>query len=127
MIFLFSSTGHRRLHILMATKKEKPPETAQRIRIKLRAYDNKIIDKSAKQIVDTIERNGGQVNGPVPLPTQIHKYTVNRSAFIDKNSREQFEMRVHKRLIDISNPNSKIIDSLMNLNLPAGVDIELKM
>ncbi len=113
--------------LIMVTKKEKPPEIAQRIRIKLRAYDNKIIDKSAKQIVDTIERNGGKVNGPVPLPTQIRKYTVNRSAFIDKNSREQFEMRVHKRLIDISNPNSKIIDSLMNLNLPAGVDIELKM
>ena len=111
----------------MTTKKEKPAELAQRIRIKLRAYDNKIIDKSAKQIVDTIERNGGKVNGPVPLPTQIRKYTVNRSSFIDKNSREQFEMRVHKRLIDISNPNSKIIDSLMNLNLPAGVDIELKM
>ena len=111
----------------MVKKKEKPAEIAQRIRIKLRAYDNKIIDKSAKQIVDTIERNGGIVNGPVPLPTQIHKYTVNRSSFIDKNSREQFEMRVHKRLIDISNPNSKIIDSLMNLNLPAGVDIELKM
>ncbi len=108
-------------------KTQKPAEVAQRIRIKLRAYDNKIIDKSAKQIVDTIERNGGVVNGPVPLPTQIHKYTVNRSSFIDKNSREQFEMRVHKRLIDISNPNSKIIDSLMNLNLPAGVDIELKM
>ena len=108
-------------------KTQKPAEVAQRSRIKLRAYDNKIIDKSAKQIVDTIERNGGVVNGPVPLPTQIHKYTVNRSSFIDKNSREQFEMRVHKRLIDISNPNSKIIDSLMNLNLPAGVDIELKM
>ena len=111
----------------MATKKEKPPETAQRIRIKLRAYDNKIIDKSAKQIVDTIERNGGQVNGPVPLPTQIHKYTVNRSAFIDKNSREQFEMRIHKRLIDITAPTPKIIDALTNLSLPAGVDIEIKM
>ncbi len=111
----------------MATKKEKTVETTQRIRIKLKAYDSKIIDKSAKQIVDTIERNGGQVVGPVPMPTEIHKYTVNRSAFIDKNSREQFEMRVHKRLLDISNPNQKIIDSLMNLNLPAGVDIELKM
>jgi len=111
----------------MPTKKEKPVEVSQRIRIKLKAYDNKIIDKSAKQIVETIERNGGQVVGPVPLPTAIHKYTVNRSAFIDKNSREQFEMRVHKRLIDITNPSSKIIDSLMNLNLPAGVDIELKM
>ena len=86
-----------------------------------------IIDKSAKQIVETIERNGGKVIGPVPLPTEIHKYTVNRASFIDKNSREQFEMRVHKRLIDIPSHNSKIIDSLMNLNLPAGVDIELKM
>ena len=111
----------------MSTKKEKPIEVSQRIRIKLKAYDNKIIDKSARQIVETIERNSGQVIGPVPLPTSIHKYTVNRSAFIDKNSREQFEMRVHKRLIDILNPNSKIIDSLMNLNLPAGVDIEIKM
>lgn len=110
----------------MATKKEQP-EIQQRIRIKLKAYDNKIIDKSAKQIVETIERNGGKVTGPVPLPTAIHKYTVNRSSFIDKTSREQFEMRVHKRLIDIGNPNPKIIDSLMNLNLPAGVDIELKM
>ncbi len=113
--------------IKMPSKKDKTPEIAQRIRIKLRAYDNKIIDKSAKQIVETIERSGGAVIGPVPLPTEIHKYTVNRSSFVDKNSREQFEMRVHKRLIDISGPNSKIIDSLMNLNLPAGVDIELKM
>lgn len=111
----------------MPTKKAKPEEISQRIRIKLKAYDNKIIDKSAKQIVETIERNNGIVVGPVPLPTEIRKYTVNRSAFIDKNSREQFEMRVHKRLIDITNPSSKIIDSLMNLNLPAGVDIELKM
>ena len=99
----------------------------QSIRIKLKAYDNNIIDKSAKQIVETIERNGGRVIGPVPLPTEIHKYTVNRASFIDKNSREQFEMRVHKRLIDIPSYSSKIIDSLMNLNLPAGVDIELKM
>lgn len=111
----------------MPAKKEKPVQISQRVRIKLKAYDNKIIDKSARQIVETIERNGGQVIGPVPLPTEIHKYTVNRAAFIDKNSREQFEMRVHKRLIDITSPNSKIIDSLMNLNLPAGVDIEIKM
>src|SRR4051812_32610845 len=105
----------------------KKSETSQRIRIKLKAYDNKIIDKSAAQIVDTIERNGGTPIGPVPLPTEIQKYTVNRSSFIDKNSREQFEMRTHKRLIDIENPTPKIIDSLMNLNLPAGVDIEVKM
>ncbi len=111
----------------MAPKKEPKKEASQRIRIKLKAYDNKIIDKSAKQIVETIERNGGKVVGPVPLPTEIHKYTVNRASFIDKNSREQFEMRVHKRLIDIPTYSAKIIDSLMNLNLPAGVDIELKM
>jgi|SRR3989338_2780190 len=106
---------------------KKITETQQRIRIKLKAYDNKVIDKSAKQIVETITRYGGKVVGPVPLPTEIHKYTVNRSTFVHKNSREQFEMRVHKRLIDITNPGSKIIDALMNLNLPAGVDIEVKM
>ena len=98
-----------------------------KIRIKLRAYDNKIIDKSAQQIVETIERYGGKPIGPVPLPTEIRKYTVNRSAFIDKNSREQFEMRIHKRMIDVSEATPKVIDSLMNLNLPAGVDIEVKM
>src|SRR3989344_4964825 len=111
----------------MATKKEKEKDISQRIRIKLRAYDNKIIDKSAQQIVDTIERYGGKPVGPVPLPTEIHKYTVNRSTFIDKTSREQFEMRTHKRIIDITSPTPKIIDALMNLNLPAGVDIEVKM
>jgi len=105
----------------------KKTETSQRIRIKLKAYDNKIIDKSAQQIVETIERYGGKPIGPVPLPTEIHKYTVNRSSFIDKNSREQFEMRIHKRIIDISTPTPKIIDSLMNLSLPSGVDIEIKM
>ncbi|HWA64662.1 MAG TPA: 30S ribosomal protein S10 [Candidatus Paceibacterota bacterium] len=105
----------------------KKNDTQQKIRIKLKAYDNKIIDKSAAQIVETIERYGGQPIGPVPLPTEIHKYTVNRSTFIDKNSREQFEMRTHKRLIDITSPTPKIIDALMNLNLPAGVDIEVKM
>src|SRR3989338_3355875 len=111
----------------MAVKQVAKPNIQQRIRIKLKAYDSKVIDKSAKQIVETIERSGGSVIGPVPLPTEIHKYTVNRASFIDKNSREQFEMRVHKRLIDIPTHSAKIIDSLMNLNLPAGVDIELKM
>ncbi|OGN17667.1 MAG: 30S ribosomal protein S10 [Candidatus Yanofskybacteria bacterium RIFCSPHIGHO2_02_FULL_50_12] len=105
----------------------KKNNTEQRIRIKLKAYDNKIIDKSAAQIIETIERYGGKPIGPVPLPTEIHKYTVNRSSFIDKNSREQFEMRTHKRLIDILAPTPKIIDALMNLNLPSGVDIEVKM
>lgn len=106
---------------------KKTEQNNQRIRIKLRAYDNKIIDKSAQQIVDTIERYGGKSVGPIPLPTEINKYTVNRASFIDKSSREQFEMRTHKRIIDISNPTPKIIDSLMNLSLPAGVDIEVKM
>jgi len=102
-------------------------EAKQRIRIKIRAYDHKLIDQSAKQIVETVQRYGAQVAGPVPLPTEIHKYTVNRSTFVHKDSREQYEMRVHKRLIDILNPGPKIIDSLINLNLPAGVDIEIKM
>src|SRR5258708_28223044 len=106
----------------MATKAPKKTEpVSQRIRIKLKAYDNKIIDKSAKQIVETIERYGGKPIGPVPLPTEIQKYTVNRSPFIDKNSREQFEMRTHKRLIDITAPSPKIIDALMNLKLHDGV------
>ena len=106
---------------------KKSTEAAQRIRIKLKAYDNKIIDKSAKQIVETIERYGGKPVGPVPLPTEISKFTVNRSPFIDKDSREQFEMRVHKRLIDIYSPTPKVIESLTNLSLPAGVDIEIRM
>ncbi|MEK7124928.1 MAG: 30S ribosomal protein S10 [Patescibacteria group bacterium] len=105
----------------------KKTSEAQRIRIKLKAYDSKIIDKSAQQIVETIERYGGKPVGPVPLPTDTRKFTVNRSSFIDKQSREQFEMRVHKRLIDITSPTPKIIDSLMNLSLPTGVDIEVKM
>lgn len=105
-------------------KKEKPEA---RIRIKLRSYDNKIIDKCSRQIADTIERYGGKPVGPVPLPTEISKFTVNRASFIDKHSREQFEMRVHKRLIDIYGPTPKIIESLTNLALPAGVDIEIKM
>jgi small subunit ribosomal protein S10 len=105
----------------------KQSESTQRIRIKLKAYDTKIIDKSALQIVETIERYGGVPIGPVPLPTEIRKYTVNRASFIDKSSREQFEMRIHKRLIDITGPTAKIIDALTNLSLPAGVDIEIKM
>jgi len=106
---------------------EKEQGGGQRLRIKIRAYDSKIVDASAKQIVDTALRYGATISGPVPLPTETHKYTVNRSTFVHKDSREQYEMRVHKRLIDIENPNQKIIDALMNLNLPAGVDIEIKM
>ena len=99
----------------------------QRIRIRLKAHDHKIIDQSASQIVDTAQRTGAVVAGPVPLPTHIDKYTVLRSPFIDKDSREQFEMRTHKRLIDILEPTSKTVDALMRLNLPAGVNIEIKL
>ena len=112
----------------MTTKtKQIEEEIKTKLRIKVRAYDSKIIDNSVKQIVDTAIRNGAEVAGPVPLPTEIHKYTVNRSTFVHKNAREQYEMRVHKRLIDIINPNPKTINALTNLNLPAGVDIEIKM
>src|SRR5512145_3421448 len=96
----------------------------QRIRIRLKAFDHKILDQSAQQIVETAERTGATVAGPVPLPTRIEKYTVIRSPFIDKDSREQFEIRTHKRLVDIIAPSSKTIDALMRLSLPAGVDIE---
>ncbi|HBG81316.1 TPA: 30S ribosomal protein S10 [candidate division CPR2 bacterium] len=110
------------------TAQAKPTEkTKQRIRIRLKAYDHKIIDESAKQIIETAERTGAIIAGPVPLPTQRSVVTVIRSPHIDKNSREQFEMKTHKRLIDILDPAPKTIDSLMNLNLPAGVDIEIKM
>ncbi|MDP2910314.1 MAG: 30S ribosomal protein S10 [bacterium] len=108
-------------------KKEIEPELKQKIRIKLKAYDYKIIDNSARQIVETVLRYGAEISGPVPLPTEIHKYTVNRSSFVHKDSREQFEMRIHKRIIDILNSNPNVIDALMNLTLPAGVDIEIKL
>jgi len=98
-----------------------------RIRIKIRAYDHKLIDQSAKQIVDTAKRTGATISGPIPLPTEHKKYTVLRSTFVHKDSREQFEMRVHKRLIDILQATPKTIDALTNLNLPAGVDVEIKM
>jgi len=102
-------------------------EVATRIRIKIRAYDHKLIDQSAGQIVATAKRSGAQIAGPVPLPTEKTKYTVLRSTFVHKDSRDQYEMRIHKRLIDITNPTQKTIDSLTSLNLPAGVDIEIKM
>ncbi len=112
----------------MVTKKKVNEEAIKsKIRIRLRAYDHKVIDNSTRQIIETVLRYGAEVFGPTPLPTETKKYTVNRSSFIHKDSREQFEMRVHKRLIDILNPNPKIIDALTNLTLPAGVDIEIKM
>lgn len=99
----------------------------QRIRIRLKAYDHRVLDQSVKQIVETAERTGAAVVGPIPLPTRIEKFTVMRAAFIDKDSREQFEIRTHKRIIDVLEPTSKTIDTLMRLNLPAGVDIEIKL
>jgi small subunit ribosomal protein S10 len=99
----------------------------QKIRIRLKAFDHRILDQSARQIVDTAERTGAHVVGPVPLPTRIEKYTVIRSPFIDKDSREQFEIRTHKRLIDVVEPGSKTVDQLMRLQLPAGVDIEITL
>ncbi|MDP3784858.1 MAG: 30S ribosomal protein S10 [bacterium] len=111
----------------MVEKTKKEVEEASKLRIRVRAYEHKILDASVRQIVDTALRYGAEVIGPVPLPTEIRKYTVNRSSFVHKNAREQFEMRVHKRLLDILNPSPKIIDALTNLNLPAGVDIEVKM
>ena len=99
----------------------------QRIRIRLKAFDHKILDQSAQQIVETAERTGAVVAGPVPLPTRIEKFTVIRSPFIDKDSREQFEMRTHKRLIDVLDPTPNTVDQLMRLNVPAGVDIEIKL
>jgi small subunit ribosomal protein S10 len=99
----------------------------QRIRIRLKAFDHKILDQSAQQIVETAERTGAVVAGPVPLPTRIERFTVIRSPFIDKDSREQFEMRTHKRLIDVLEPTSQTVDALMRLNVPAGVDIEIKL
>lgn len=111
----------------MVVKNKEEEVQSARVRIKIKAYDNKIIDQSAKQIVETAERSGASITGPVPLPTEIHKVTVNRSTFVHKDARDQYEMRVHKRLIDINNINPKTIDNLTNLDLPAGVDIEIKM
>ena len=110
-------------------KKVAKPEAPAigKLRIKVSAYEHKVLDMSVRQIVDTAIRYDGEVHGPIPLPTEIKKYTVNRGAFIDKNSREQFEMRVHKRMLDIVNPSAKIIEALTNIELPSGVGIDLKM
>jgi small subunit ribosomal protein S10 len=108
-------------------KKDQAQEVGLKLRIKLRAYDHKIIDNSARQIIDIANRYGAEVFGPIPLPTEILKYTVNRSSFVHKNAREQFEMRVHKRVIDILSPNQDIIEALRDLNLPSGVDITIKI
>ncbi|MBI4034593.1 30S ribosomal protein S10 [Candidatus Saccharibacteria bacterium] len=109
----------------MAETKE--PEVKQRIRIRLKAYDHKVIDQSAKQIVETALRNGATISGPIPLPTKKSTFTVVKSPHVYKKGREQFEMRVHKRLIDITDPTPKTIDALMSLSVPAGCDAEIKM
>ncbi len=105
---------------------KKTEEEKSRIRIKIKAYDSKIIDQATQTIIKTVERSGAKVVGPVPLPTEKRKFTVNKSTFVHKDSREQYELRIHKRLIDIMDPTDKTVDALMSLNLPAGVDVEIK-
>jgi small subunit ribosomal protein S10 len=115
----------------MATtsKKEtkKAVEATPKLRIRVRAYEHKILDASVKQIIDTASRFDATVVGPIPLPTEIKKYTVNRSSFVHKDAREQFEMRMHKRVIDIMEPSAKVVEALTNLSLPSGVNIDVKM
>lgn len=110
-----------------APKVSPKAEVVQKLRIRVRSYEHKILDASVKQIIDTALRYDAKIVGPVPLPTEIKKYTVNRSSFIYKNAREQFEMRVHRRLIDIINPSGKLIEALTNMSLPSGVNIDVKM
>ncbi len=118
------ATPHKRAGVAKVALKE---GELGKLRIRISAYENKVLDASVKQIVDTALRYDAKVRGPVPIPTGIKRYTVNRASFIDKNSREQFEMRIHKRLLDILNPNQKIVESLTNLSLPSGVHIDVKM
>jgi len=113
--------------IPVSSRQQESEETKQKIRIKIRAYDHKIIDQSTRTIIETAKRTGAEVFGPIPLPTEKKKYTVLKSSFVHKDARSQYEMRVHKRLLDILNPSAKTIESLTNLNLPAGVDVEIKM
>jgi len=110
-----------------AAKKEAQPAGEPKLRIRVRAYEHKILDLSVKQIMDTANRFEAKIVGPVPLPTEIKRWTVNRSTFVHKDAREQFEMRIHKRLIDIISPNPKVIEALTNLSLPSGVTIDVKM
>jgi small subunit ribosomal protein S10 len=111
----------------MSENKQEEKDFKQRIRIKIKAFDHKIIDQSTKTIIETIERSDAQFFGPIPLPTEIKKYTVNRSTFVHKSARDQYEMRIHKRMIDIIEPSAKTIEVLSSLSLPAGVDVEIKM
>ena len=100
--------------------------STEKIRIKIKAYDHRVLDNAAKKIVETVKRTGGEISGPVPLPTEIEKYTILRAVHKYKDSREQFEMRTHKRLIDIKNPSKEILDALRRLDLPSGIDIQIK-
>jgi small subunit ribosomal protein S10 len=109
------------------TTSEKAAGSINKLRIRVRAYEHKILDTSVKQIIDTAQRFDANVVGPIPLPTEIKKYTVNRSTFVHKDAREQFEMRTHKRVIDILNPSPKVVEALTNLSLPSGVNIDVKM
>jgi len=123
-----SQTATTKSETKTSTKtKKQEAEVQTKIRIRIKAYDHKVIDASVRQIVETALRHGAEVHGPIPLPTEKHGYTVNRSSFVHKDAREQFEMRIHKRLIDIVNPTPQVIDALTDLNLPAGVDVEIKM
>ena len=117
----------RKKPVAEAPAKDASVAVMPKLRIKLKAYDHKIIDNSVRQIIDIANRSGVEVVGPVPLPTEVLKYTVNRSTFVHKNAREQFEMRVHKRIIDVMSPNEQIIEALRDLNLPSGVDISIKI
>jgi small subunit ribosomal protein S10 len=121
------ATATKKAPTSRAKAKKTTDDGIQKLRIRVQAYEYKVLDLSVKQIIDTAIRYDATVLGPIPLPTEIKKYTVNRAAFVYKNAREQFEMRIHKRLIDILNPSPKIIESLTNLNLPSGVNIDVKI
>lgn len=110
----------------MAEKKKKSEKEGAKLKIKLKGYDHKVLDKSCQEIVNTAKRHEAEVVGPVPLPTETHRYTVNRATFVHNPSKEQFEMKIHKRLIELTEPNQELVDSLMRLSLPAGVQIEIK-
>ncbi len=121
------TTAHKEKKTVKRSAKKAVQPEVQKLRIRVRAYEHKILDTSVRQIIDTALRHDATIVGPVPLPTEIKKYTVNRSTFVHKNAREQFEMRVHKRLIEILNPTPKIIEALTNLTLPSGVNVDVKM
>ena len=108
------------------SRAKKEENKGEKLRLRIRSYDHRLLDNSAKQIIETLNRHNAKIIGPVPLPTEFKRYTVNRSTFVHKDSREQFELRIHKRLIDVVKPSQSVIESLSDLNLPAGVDVEIK-